>query len=215
MEDQLENNILSVRRFRPRIRDHITGKFNKKFASASITFTHNKLGQLHCNEHRWIDSVNDTKNAYHLIGGKVESTDRDILFTAIREFVEETNLFMDNNLVRNGKDKDYDILLLYLHLDIKPNVKYYDIKVSEYTELYHRCFVFNINKFSDVVIRNKVMDLPKFYSKLLNPDIRKIKELNYLKWINDSDKISKSDDFSPLLQSYYENINNLIKDKNS
>lgn len=194
---------------RPRVRDHITGEFNKIFASASITFMHGKLGQLHCNENRWIDSLNDYKDIYHMIGGKVEKSDFDILYTAIREFVEESNIFMDNELVKNDSIKEYNMLISHLYYDIIPKVKYYDIKVSKYSKLYHRCFMFNINKFSDMNLRKKIINLPNFFSKLLHPDIRIIKELNYLKWIKEN-KESDQKEFSSLLNIYNDNINNFV-----
>jgi hypothetical protein len=195
-------------RRRPMVKNNLTGRFDLTFASASITFTHNKLGQLHCKEYRWVDKFECDRTVYHLIGGKVEESDYDILYTGVREFVEETNIFMDDSLVSNNDIKKLSDKIYY---EIKNKIKYYDLVVNSRTNLLHRCFIFNINKFTDINIRNKIMGLPRFYSKLLKPDIRIIKELDSLKWLvdNDKEKISE-DDLSPLIKDYYSNINNFV-----
>ncbi len=188
---------------RPRVRNNVTGKFDIKFASASLTFIHGKTGQLHCNEYRWGKNENDGKNQYHLIGGKVEASDRDILYTAVREFVEETNIFMDKSLI---KDNEISKLSNKIYYQVKDKIKYFDIQVSQRANLYHRCFLFNVNKFSNVELRKKILGLPQFYNNLLNPDIREIKELNYLKWINNDEKENIQNDFTSLLKDYFLNV---------
>lgn len=197
-----------VRPERPMIRNNVTGEFDIKFASASITFVHGKTGQLHCSEYRWPERYEDGKNVYHLVGGKVEKEDIDILFTAIREFVEETNIFMDQDLIKNNS---ISILSKYMYTQIKSRTKYYDIKVSERNNLYHRCFMFNVNKFTNIEYRNKILGLPVFYKKLLNSDTRINKELNDLKWMSvDELKNINDSDTSSLLKTYVENLNNFV-----
>ncbi len=63
-------------------------KIKKKYKSASLTFYNPELGYLMCEEYRY----KQKKNLIHTIGGKVEDYDKDLLETAIREFMEETNL---------------------------------------------------------------------------------------------------------------------------
>lgn len=195
------------RKSRPLVKNNVTGKFDIKFASASLTFIHSKTGQLHCNEYRWNKIYEDGKNIYHLIGGKVEQDDHDILFTAIREFVEETNIFMDDQIIKNNEIKAISKKIYY---QIKDKVKYYDIEVSSRGPLFHRCFTFNINKFTNIDLRKKILGLPDYYSKLLNPDIRKNKELNYLIWINELDKDINPLDLSSLLNDFNLNANKFV-----
>jgi ribosomal protein L4 len=52
-----------------------------------MVFIDDKLGYLMCEEYRY----KEKKKLIHPIGGKVETFDNDILETAIREFIEETN----------------------------------------------------------------------------------------------------------------------------
>ncbi len=195
------NETQRVYRQRPMILNNATKKFDIKFASASLTFTHVKLGQLHCEEYRWGLRYEDGKNVFHLIGGKVEPEDKDILYTGIREFVEETNIFMDNKLVLNGNISE---LSNHIYNQLYNKVKYYDILVNPRNNLYHRCFVFNINKLSDIELRGKIMGLPRFYKKLFDSNTRINKELNSLKWINylDKEKIQNEDN-SSLLKDFY------------
>ncbi len=201
------------RRIRPRIRNHITGKIDIYFASASLTFYHGKNGHLHCNECRFVEKYNDYQDVYHMIGGKVEFNDYDILYTAIREFVEETNMFMDKDLFKNYSNKYSPIenLSYKIYNQIKPKVKYYDMLVNPKTNLFHRCFIFNVNKFTDYELRKKILGLPQFYLKLLNPDIRQVKELNSVNWIN-TIKINPQvqQDYSKLLLDYFVNIDNFV-----
>ncbi len=200
-KEENTNEKQRVYRERPMILNNVTKKFDTKFASASITFTHEKLGQLHCEEYRWGLRYEDGKNVFHLIGGKVEPEDKDILYTGVREFVEETNIFMDSKLVLNG-----NILELSNHIynQLQDKVKYYDILVSPRNNLYHRCFVFNINKLTDMKLRRKIMGLPGFYSKLVESNTRINKELNSLKWINDLDREKIPNDVnSSLLKDFY------------
>ncbi len=193
---------------RPMVRNDITGEFDIKFASASITFVHSKAGQLHCIEYRWPERYEDGSNVNHLIGGKVEKEDYDILFTAVREFVEETNIFMDKDLIN---DNSVIRLSKYLYKQVKSKTKYHDIKVSERNNLYHRCYIFNVNKFTNIIYRNKILGLPVFYNKLLNPDTRINKELTSLKWMIENEiKSTEEQDQSSLFKTYVKNLDNFV-----
>ena len=173
---------------------------DKKFASASLTFSHNKRGYLLCNEFRW----REKKNLYHLVGGKIENTDVDILYTSVREFVEETNMFMDNSLVIN---KDIKYISNKIYNLIKLKVKYFDICVNKDKKLFHRFYLFDINKFQSKNIRTKIIQLPNFMNKLEEKDN---KELNSLLWVNEDNKESIIKEQSFLLNMFYNNIKNFI-----
>ena len=173
---------------------------DKKFASASLTFAHSSRGYLLCNEYRW----GEKKDLYHLIGGKIEKTDMDILFTAVREFVEETNIFMDNTIVMN---KDIEYISKKIYNQIKEKVKYLDLTVNREKKLFHRFFLFDINKFKSSDLRKKIINLPKYMEKLEEKDN---KELNFLLWINGENKELISNEFSYMLNVFNKNINNFI-----
>ncbi len=206
---------------RPRVLDHIMSK-NKRnnkekkfFASASLTFYHSKKGELQCNQFRWYRDPNEGKNVNHLIGGKVEKTDRDILFTAIREFVEETNIYLDKDLFEQGEEESIsndkiEILSKSLYDQIRYKIKYYDLKVSARSNLYHRYFSFNVNWFSNQILRGKILGLDRFYEKLLNPDTRDNKELNNLIWFDKTQLVDPNNSNSQLLDDYYKNIDNFL-----
>ncbi len=171
---------------------------DKSYASASVTFYHSKLGYLLSNEYRWGEKT----NLYHLVGGKTELGDRDILYTGLREFVEESNMYMDSTIVRNG---DIKYLTNKLYKLVVKKVKQYDLCVNDKKNLYHKFFIFNINSFDSLEIRNKIMGLPKFFEKLVEKDN---KELNYLIWINNENKDKLNKEFSLMLNYFYSNIDN-------
>ena len=97
-----------------------------------------------------------------------------------------------------------------IYYQIKDKVKYYDIQVSPRGPLFHRCFTFNINKFTNIDLRKKILELPNYYSKLLNPDIRENKELNHLAWINEINHNINPLDLSCLLKDFNLNINKFV-----
>ena len=112
------------------------------FKSASLIFKDKIKGYLMCNEKRYKKSLQ-----VHPIGGKIEPIDRDILETAIREFIEETN-YEHNDLYNiNKKTKNELIDELYNHLNQEKNIfKYIDVFVSKKFNYIHRFYVVKIEK---------------------------------------------------------------------
>ncbi len=199
-------NQVYQRQYRPRpiLRSHIKSDQEVKlFASASITFYQNSRGYLIANEFRW----REQKNFFHPIGGKVEPRDWDILFTAVREFVEETNFFLEKSITE--KNSIYKLTAL-IYNQIADKVKYLDKEVSPNGPLYHRFFIFNINRFTNLKLRKLIVSLPEFYNELLKNNLRKNTELNYLIWLSDYDYVEKKNEIGFLLKHNIDNINSFV-----
>jgi hypothetical protein len=195
--NESSNTTLNSKRiYRKRIKDHKTGSTEKLFSSASLTFIQGSRGYLVSNEFRWIEQ----KNMYHTIGGKTDDSDIDIFYTAVREFVEETNIYLDESL---DKNKNCDNLSYKLYLMLRDKVKYYDMIIGQHKNLYHRFFIFNVNWFEDWDIRNKIINLPEFYQNLIDKNLRTNSELNYLKWLSEEEYSNNNNEM----------ITNLIKEQ--
>ena len=78
----------------------------------------------------------------HPIGGKVELYDEDIFETAIREFVEETNLQEYDYKYIDKKDKNS--LIKSLKKIICKKI-YYDFCINKELKYFHRYYVVNLN----------------------------------------------------------------------
>ena len=139
-----------------------------------------------------------------MTGGKIEESDENILYTAVREFVEETNIYMDNSLVLN---KDIEYISKKIYNQIKEKVKYLDLMVNRDKKLFHRFFIFDINKFKSLELRTKIINLPEYFKNLEEKDN---KELNFLLWINKENNELISNEFSFMLNFFYKNILNFI-----
>jgi hypothetical protein len=111
-------------------------------------------------------------------------------------------MYMDSSIVRNG---DIKYLTNKLYKLVVKKVKQYDLCVNDKKNLYHKFFIFNINSFDSLEIRNKIMGLPKFFEKLVEKDN---KELNFLIWINNENKDKLNKEFSLMLNYFYSNIDN-------
>jgi len=184
---------------------HYINEDGKIFASASLTFTHSKKGLLLCNEYRFVQK----EDLYHLTGGKTESYDIDILYTACREFVEETNLYI-NKCVES--DKNILIVANKIYINIKNRVRYWDLCVNPRKNLFHRFFTFDINKFDSNSnwLRTEIITLPGFMKMLKLSDLNDNKELNELLWINNENIEILRDKFSYMLNTFYSNIDKFI-----
>ncbi len=194
----------SKRIYRKRIKDHKTGSTEKLFSSASLTFIQGSRGFLVSNEFRWVEQ----KNMYHTIGGKTDDSDFDIFYTAIREFVEETNIHLDESLEKN---KNCENLVYKLYLMIRDKVKHYDMIIGQHKNLYHRFFIFNVNWFEDWEIRNKIINLPEFYKNLIDNNLRTNSELNYLKWLPEEEySDSNNEMITSLLKEQAKKINSFV-----
>jgi hypothetical protein len=175
---------------------------NKLFSSASLTFYHKTLGYLICNEYRKTEQV----NLYHVIGGKTEESDVDILYTAIREFVEETKIYINKCVC---SDENILNLTNNLYIIIKPHVTSFDLCVNPDKNLYHRYYLCNVNIFKKDTynLRGEIIGLYRFYNMLKNTKHSCIsnKDINNLQWVNDN---SYNSNYSSMLNTFYSNINN-------
>ncbi len=215
-QDQIDNSTIGTvkpyepykryipNRLRPRPPCHKTGSTQRIFKSASLTFIGKSGKYLVANELRWVEK----EDLYHPIGGKAELIDTDILYTGIREFVEETNMFMDESIC---KDRNKFYLIDKLYDELKPKIKYYDRLATPEGNIYHRYFVFNVNWFSNWEYRKKILELPEYYSSLKSEGKLKNIELNYIKWM-DKNEIEnvENKEIGSLLRELILNINNFV-----
>jgi 8-oxo-dGTP pyrophosphatase MutT (NUDIX family) len=144
------------------------------FKSASLIFKDKTRGYLMCNEKRKKKCLQ-----VHPIGGKVEPIDKDILETAIREFIEETN-YEHNNLYNiNGKTKNELVDELYANLNGEKNIfKYIDVFVSKKFAYVHRFYVVKIDKIKS----NELVDILTNF--LQNHKEGPNKEIDSMCWID-------------------------------
>lgn len=134
---------------------------NKIYASVSLVFkNNNKI--LICNEYR------KKKLLYNPIGGKVEIDDKDLLYTGIREFIEETNLENNqdfNNLCKNFIDTNTkESMIEYIYKLIQTNCIFKDICVSINNNKHHRYYTVELNSINNELFKNILINLPEFYN---------------------------------------------------
>ena len=166
---------------------------NKIFRSASLIFIDDELGYLMCNEYRY----KEKKNLIHPIGGKVETYDKGLLETAIREFIEETNLeqFPYNNIDKSSKNK----LIENIKFIIEDGVKFCDLCVNNELDYYHRYYSFELKKIDQKNHTEQLKDLDEFKKSIIelpkyfNGNFKT--EVDNLEWINNNNKINNKIDF--------------------
>jgi 8-oxo-dGTP pyrophosphatase MutT (NUDIX family) len=135
---------------------------NKIFKSASLVFIDDELGYLLCNEYRY----KEKNTLIHPIGGKTETYDNGLLETAIREFVEETNLeqYSYEYIDKSDKNKLIENIMVIINQD----VQFYDLCVSKESGYYHRFYSLNLKniKQSDMFdeFKKSIIELPKFFN---------------------------------------------------
>ena len=155
---------------------------NKIFKSASLTFVDDELGYLLCDEYRY----REKNNLIHPIGGKVETYDKDLLETAIREFIEETNLeqYPYNQIDKSSKNK----LIENIKMIISQDIQFYDFCVGKELGYYHRYYSFNLKKIPQSDITDEfiksIRELPIFFNGNFKT------EVNSLEWININQNIN-------------------------
>ena len=163
----------------------------KIYKSASITFRRSTPDAhpqyLLCHE------IRNGALVFHPIGGKVEPTDRDILETACREFVEETRLLsipkFQELFPEAATSKSATIQWLYLALSQTPSAPdYYDYPVSKEKNYYHRFYVIDLNHVPSSSIKEFLHNIGAFYktidaSATREKDAGKISELVWDSWI--------------------------------
>lgn len=109
------------------------------------------------------------------------------------------------------EDKNILILTNKIYLNIKNKVKYFDLCVNPRKNLFHRFFVFNINKFENATwLRNEIIALPGFMSMLKKTNNNDNKELNDLLWINNENIETLKEEFSYMLNTFYSNIDKFV-----
>ena len=164
-------------------------KQKKTFKSASLTFYDIEKGYLICEEYRH----KEKKTLLHTIGGKVELDDRDIFYTGIREFIEETNLELHPiiNITKLNKHN----LTLKIYNIIEENSYYMDICVSKENNFYHRYYLCMLNNITDIIIKKEIQELPLYFNDIYKTEIDKIL------WINEDNKYNNN--FSWLTKMFF------------
>ncbi len=139
-----------------------TKKNNKTFKSASLVFIDDGLGYLLCNEYRY----KEKSTLIHPIGGKVETYDKGLLDTAIREFVEETNLEQYPYIHIDKSDKNK--LIENIKMIIRQDVIFYDLCVGKEFGYYHRFYSYNLKNIKESnaldEFKKSILELPIFFN---------------------------------------------------
>ena len=160
------------------------------YKSASLTFMNNQ-NYLLCEEYRY----KEKKALIHTIGGKVETFDKDLLHTAIREFIEETNSEAHPNINCDLVEKNN--LIEKLLLIIKDFTEYKDLCINKELGYYHRYYLVKLNEKLSIEFINSILNLPLFFNSIYKT------EVDLLLWIN----------FQNNNQNNQNNQNNIIIDK--
>lgn len=133
----------------------------KHYSSASLTFYSKQKGFMMCNEYRH----KERKVLIHPIGGKTETYDDSILVTAIREFIEETDLINHSHI--NSTQLDKNGLIEHVHDLISPYCAqthtHFDTCVNDAKKYYHKYYVLSI----DDIGKNAGPELHDFLSHIL------------------------------------------------
>jgi 8-oxo-dGTP pyrophosphatase MutT (NUDIX family) len=175
-------------------------KQNKIYKSASLTFFDNEFGYLMCDEFRY----KEKKNLIHPIGGKVETYDNELIDTAIREFIEETNLEQYPYIYINKLNKD--ILIENIKNIIKHKIKYFDLCINGKLKYYHRYYRFELSSLENISeelieFKKSIIELPKFFNGNFKT------EINNLEWIKIHDKNNlDTENISYLTEMFFKKI---------
>jgi hypothetical protein len=124
---------------------------NLNFRSASLVFFSEQIGFLLCREKR---SASTT--CLHPIGGKIEHYDQNIIFTAIREFIEETPICLSQGYLNFlGKRESLESYLFYTLSDPDKTFSE-DVCVSRESQLYHKFYIVNLSdldlEFQEIIL---------------------------------------------------------------
>lgn len=134
------------------------------YKSASLSFLWgDKL--LLCREYR------RGKLLIHPIGGKYEERDGEISHTAIREFLEESNIL---------QNLDFQTLLLpdqspteYFTTYVIPKAQFYDYCVNQTHQYYHRYYIVELEEIQEK-FQQILQNAPQWYQKRDNECIEEI-----------------------------------------
>lgn len=149
-------------------------KQNKIFKSASLIFIDDEMGNLMCEEYRY----KEKKNLIHPIGGKVEIFDNGLIETAIREFIEETNLEEYPYKYINKSSKD--VLIDSIKNIINSKINYYDLCLNKDYGYYHRYYLYDLKFLEESIeldeFKKSILKLPEYFNGNFKT------EVNYLNW---------------------------------
>lgn len=170
-------------------------KVKKIFKSASLTFYDNTNGYLLCEEYRF----NEKKTLIHPVGGKTESYDKNLLETAIREFIEESVL--ESHDFINNSSNTKEELIIKINNIIKKNITYKDLNINKELNYYHRYYFVNMEKNLSKEFIDAIYDLPKFFNNNYKS------EINLLVWINSENINDYKNKFSWLCKMFFKKFN--------
>lgn len=192
------------------------------YKSASITFYSKTLGYLLCQE------IRDNKIVYHPIGGKYETHDQSIEYTACREFIEESGILKNNefiNLLSNYISSNDSIIsynrtffneieqkAIDFIYDILANDKitnYYDFYVNVDKEYIHKYYLVNIDDCEEK-FKNIIYNIDQFYHDTFNEIQNNDEYIISLHWNKELTKAYLNKKSYSMLTIY---LSNLLKKK--
>ncbi len=172
----------------------------EKIWSVSLIPYHPKFGYMIGEEYR----RKEREMKFHMIGGKSESWDKDPIETAIREFIEETNIigfsffqqFAEESFLKWIQQNGITLETKYPHFttflqpffedSIRNHSKYFDEQVSphkwvedHYEIKIHRFYIWDISKFK---YHREMIEFPFHYNQL-HPYMRLNDKMWSLYWI--------------------------------
>ena len=164
--------------------------------SASLIPYHSSIGYLLGEEYRW----KEHEFMFHMVGGKVEKFDTDAVSTAVREFIEETNLLANpffqemafknfetwcsqNTITLETKYPPYSFFIQKeLEDAVRPHLTYYDEQVSQQGKI-HRFYILDIFAMEHKKIRNIILQMPYDYTHF-HPNMRMYDKMWSLHWVH-------------------------------
>jgi 8-oxo-dGTP pyrophosphatase MutT (NUDIX family) len=164
--------------------------------SASLIPYHSSIGYLLGEEYRW----KEHEFMFHMVGGKVEKFDKDSVSTAVREFIEETNLlaipyfeeiafknfelWCSQNTIQLGTKYPPYSSFIQKELEdaVRSHLTFYDEQVSQQGKI-HRFYILDIFSMEHKRIRNILLQLPYDYSHF-HPHMRMNDKMWSLHWVH-------------------------------
>jgi len=156
-----------------------------------LTFSNSELGYLVCEEFRY----KEKKKLIHTIGGKVEDYDLNLLETAIREFIEETNLEIHPIINKDKLEKKQ--MITYIYNLIIDSTYYIDICVNKENRFFHRYYLSNLGNCEFI---DSIKKLPDFFNGKYTTEITNIH------WIKFNDIENNKKNFSWLTKMFFKFI---------
>ena len=184
-----ENNIISPKSNKQK-------EYKEVIWSVSLIPFNHMFGYLIGEELRW----KEDEIKFHLVGGKVESFDKDPLSAAVREFIEETNLllipFIKNKSFENFQkwtnendihlNTTYPSFTTFIQNEFEENIRdlitFQDILVSPHGKI-HRFYFFDVLKIKNKQWKDLFLYLPIHYTHF-EPELRINGKMWSLHWIH-------------------------------